>query len=50
MKAAGCALLQCAALGAQAVPDVFYLQNDLDGRGRCLGTRGDAVSSPCRRV
>jgi hypothetical protein len=41
---AGWALLQCVALGAQAAPDLFYLQNGLDGRGRCLGTRGDTVA------
>lgn len=41
---AGWALLQGMALAAQAAPDLFYLQNGLDGRGRCLGTRGDTVA------
>jgi hypothetical protein len=50
MTMAGCTLLQCAALGTLAAPDVFYLQNGLDGRGRCLGTRGDKVAmSACTR-
>jgi hypothetical protein len=44
MTMAGCALLQCAALSAQAAPDLFYLQNGLDGRGRCLATHADTVT------
>lgn len=27
-----------------AAPDANYLQNELDGRGRCLGTSGDKVA------
>lgn len=27
-----------------AGPDFNYLQNELDGRGRCLGARGDTVA------
>ena len=44
MTMAGCALLQCAALSAQAAPDLYYLQNGLDGRGRCLATHADTVA------
>lgn len=29
---------------AFAAPDINYLQNELDGRGRCLGTAGPAVA------
>jgi hypothetical protein len=37
------ALLGFAASPAFAAPDANYLQNQLDGRGRCLGTAGPAV-------
>lgn len=40
----GCALLPLALQGAHAAaPDVTYLQNGLDGRGRCLATGNDKV-------
>ena len=38
------ALCQVAAGPAFAAPDISYLQNDLDGRGRCLGTAGPGVA------
>ena len=39
------ALLNLAAAPAFAAgPDISYLQNDLDGRGRCLGTAGPTVA------
>jgi hypothetical protein len=38
------ALLGFAAGPAFAAPDANYLQNQLDGRGRCLGTAGPAVA------
>jgi hypothetical protein len=37
-------LLGFAASPAFAGPDINYLQNELDGRGRCLGTAGPAVA------
>ncbi|MGO4476759.1 hypothetical protein AB4Z32_10955 [Massilia sp. 2TAF26] len=37
-------LLEAAAAPAFAAPDVNYLQNELDGRGRCLGTAGPDVA------
>lgn len=37
-------LLGFAAGPAFAAPDINYLQNELDGRGRCLGTAGPAVA------
>jgi hypothetical protein len=38
------ALFHLAASPAFAAPDITYLQNDLDGRGRCLGTAGPSVA------
>jgi hypothetical protein len=39
------ALINVTALPAFAAgPDANYLQNELDGRGRCLGTAGPAVA------
>lgn len=35
---------QLAAAPAFAAPDVNYLQNELDGRGHCLGTAGPSVA------
>lgn len=43
IAAAALVLLQVAAAPAFATPDVDYLQNELDGRGRCLGTAGPRV-------
>jgi hypothetical protein len=41
IAAAALALLNIAAAPAFAAgPDINYLQNELDGRGRCLGTAG----------
>jgi hypothetical protein len=37
-------LLGIQASTAFAAPDINYLQNELDGRGRCLGTAGPAVA------
>jgi hypothetical protein len=37
-------LLAIQASPAFAAPDLNYLQNELDGRGRCLGTAGPAVA------
>jgi hypothetical protein len=43
--AAALALLHFAAIPAlAAAPDINYLQNELDGRGRCLGTAGPSVA------
>ena len=42
--AAALALLHAAASPAFAAPDINYLQNELDGRGRCLGTAGPGVA------
>ena len=51
MRMAGCALLAALTAAAHAAPDMFYLQNGLDGRGRCLGTRGTAVAmAACDRA
>jgi hypothetical protein len=45
IAAAALALLNLAAAPAfAAAPDVHYLQNELDGRGRCLGTAGPSVA------
>jgi hypothetical protein len=44
IAAAALALCQLAAGPASAAPDVNYLQNELDGRGRCLGTAGPGVA------
>lgn len=44
IAAAALALLQLAASPAFAAPDTSYLQNELDGRGRCLGTAGPDVA------
>jgi hypothetical protein len=45
IAAAALVLLNIAAAPAFAAgPDVNYLQNALDGRGRCLGTAGPAVA------
>lgn len=38
------ALLHAAATPAVAAPNANYLQNELDGRGRCLGTAGPEVA------
>lgn len=38
------ALLHLAASPAFAAPDATYLQNELDGRGRCLGSAGGKVA------
>src|SRR5690348_14518912 len=37
-------LLGLSAGPAFAAPDSNYLQNELDGRGRCLGTAGPSVA------
>ncbi len=44
IAAAVLTLLHLAASPAFAAPDVNYLQNELDGRGRCLGTAGPGVA------
>jgi hypothetical protein len=44
IAAAALALLHVAASPAFAAPDITYLQNELDGRGRCLGTAGPGVA------
>jgi hypothetical protein len=45
IAATALALLQLAAIPAFAAsPDIHYLQNELDGRGRCLGTAGPSVA------
>jgi hypothetical protein len=44
IAAAALALLHVAASPAFAAPDINYLQNGLDGRGRCLGTAGPSVA------
>jgi hypothetical protein len=44
IAAAALVLLEVAAAPAFAAPDVNYLQNELDGRGRCLGTAGPVVA------
>jgi hypothetical protein len=45
IAAAALALLNLAAAPAFAAgPDIRYLQNELDGRGRCLGTAGPSVA------
>jgi hypothetical protein len=45
IAAAALALLNLAAAPAfAAAPDIHYLQNDLDGHGRCLGTAGPSVA------
>jgi hypothetical protein len=44
LLAATLALLGLAAAPAFAAPDTKDLQNELDGRGRCLGTAGPAVA------
>lgn len=44
LHAAALALLGLAAAPAFAAPDINYLQNELDGRGRCLGTAGPTVA------
>ena len=45
IAAAALALLNLAAAPAfAAAPDVHYLQNELDGRGRCLGTAGPSIA------
>jgi hypothetical protein len=45
ITAAALALFNIAAAPAfAAAPDLNYLQNELDGRGRCLGTAGPGVA------
>jgi|GEM_PF-5676473 len=44
MAAAALALFHFAASPAFAAPELSYLQNELDGRGRCLGTAGPGVA------
>jgi hypothetical protein len=45
IAATALALLNLAAAPAfAAAPDINYLQNELDGRGRCLGTAGPSVA------
>jgi hypothetical protein len=44
IAAATLALLGFSAVPAFAAPDANYLQNELDGRGRCLGTAGPGVA------
>ena len=45
IAAAALALLNLAAAPVFAAgPDIRYLQNELDGRGRCLGTAGPTVA------
>ncbi len=44
IAAAALAFLEVAAAPAFAAPEVDYLQNELDGRGRCLGTAGPGVA------
>jgi len=44
IAAAALALLNLAAGPAFAAPDVTYLQNELDGRGRCLGSADGTVA------
>ena len=44
IAAATLAFLHFAASPAFAAPDINYLQNELDGRGRCLGTAGPGVA------
>ena len=45
IAAAALAVLDLAAAPAFAAPpDINYLQNDLDARGRCLGTAGPSVA------
>jgi hypothetical protein len=44
LPAAALVLLGIAAAPAFAAPDISYLQNELDGRGRCLGTAGPTVA------
>jgi hypothetical protein len=41
---AALSLLPLAPLHADAAPDLSYLQNALDGRGRCLASAGDNVA------
>jgi hypothetical protein len=52
IAAAALALLNIAAAPAFAAePDINYLQNELDGRGRCLATAGPAVGMvACNRA
>lgn len=42
--AAALTLLQFSAAPVFAAPDANYLQNELDGRGHCLGTAGPGVA------
>ena len=50
MKLSSYALLTTLTAAAHAAPDTFYLQNGLDGRGRCLGTRDTtAAMAACDR-
>lgn len=45
LAATALALLHLAAAPAfAAAPDIHYLQNELDGHGRCLGTAGPSVA------
>jgi hypothetical protein len=44
LSTAAFAVLSFATSPAFAAPDANYLQNQLDGRGRCLGTAGPAVA------
>jgi hypothetical protein len=45
IAATALALLNLSAAPAfAAAPDINYLQNELDGRGRCLGTAGPSVA------
>jgi hypothetical protein len=45
IAATALALLNLAAAPSfAAAPDIHYLQNDLDGHGRCLGTAGPSVA------
>jgi len=47
IAAAALAIFNLAAAATPALaagPDYNYLQNELDGRGRCLGTSGDKVA------
>lgn len=44
IAAAALTLLHFTASPAFAAPDINYLQNELDGRGRCLGTAGPGVA------
>ena len=51
MRMTGGALLAALTTAVHAAPDLFYLQNGLDGRGRCLGAGAVAVTmTACDRA